>query len=485
MDTPGSGCKITALLPIIILTAIMSALLPSCKTLSDPFLTTYGISFDATGSEEANAVTTAVSTENSSTGNDEGDNNPDKDFYSLTMAESVEKYGLFTFSPRALLPCDGKYMYLQGEVTVQSGDGTTSVKTLCRSDYPGGGHFGPVCTDPLCTHSSAGSCPFAHFDSMFNLACYGGKLYFVSRDGGLYVYTPGTNSTKMLSDNCHSFEFVRCEDRFYIINHEEQEDFSTVAVLYGISKDAKMTEIGRFDDLYTQTHLVCDGRLIVDCGIEETEETQTATVLLRDPDTGGNSAVFEEVFQKPENGSWSETRINPRSIYGDKLLVYIDNTENDPEGIVSFKAEVWLIDLKSGEKQLLTCSSNSSNASLICHSSEKMICTVDERKDENDDLVIRLLDPYTGKETAYDLSEMAASVGKTIALDACLNTLDRFTARLRTTYKIPYSFINGDGEIVNIFKRKTFDTLLFDLESGRVFAYPEPTEEDLSLEGAI
>ena len=47
-----------------------------------------------------------------------------------------------------------------------------------------------------------------------------------------------------------------------------------------------------------------------------------------------------------------------------------------------------------------------------------MICTLDQRANESDHLVIRLLEPDTDKETIYDLSEMAAAVGETISIDA-------------------------------------------------------------------
>ena len=452
---------IWAFLPILLVLAT------SCATTEDPFVVSSFISGEVSF-EETDAV-------------------PGKDFYSFTAEEARDQYGLFCASPRLLLACDGESIYVEDNVAVKTATGNEiQVRTLCRSDYLNPGIFyGPVCTDPLCTHAKGSSCPFADFDSMFSTACYAGKLYFVSRSGDLYVYNSKTNRSKKLLGGFFEYEFIRCENKFYVVNREEDAVFKTTAVIYQISQDSNVTRMGQFNSHFMSSHLIYAGRYVIEPYIDSNNGSYTANILLVDIVLGNSRTVFAQPLSELDGHDRVNSSIQPLGIYGNKLLLEVKYSIFGTDGLIeSSKTEIWLIDLASGEKRMLTYNDENDSMGYICLSSEKMICTLDQRADESDHLVIRLLEPDTDKETIYDLSEMAAAVGETISIDAKMFALNRFAVLLKTTYKIPYTFTNAEGVVVESFKKKTFDTLLFDLASGRVYKYPEPTEEDLTLDSA-
>ena len=393
---------------------------------------------------------------------------PEENFYSLTASEAYKKYGLFAQKTGALNNCDGEHIY------VTSDDGT-----LNRSDYPSGENQRPACTDPLCTHKPSSSCPFANLGSMFGIACYGDKLYYIGKDGSIYAYTPETNRSEVILTGCSKATFHRYCENLYLLNPEEDKDFNSISTVYQITKDAKVISIGSVEEQFSNGFFVHSENTVVGFDIETPDGTSPAKVVLYDMEKKTSRTVFERSFSELSGDEYDKESIVPMSIFGDQVLFSVRCSYQKSGETIEF-SEIWLVDVVTEEKRLLTVI-DTLQTSFYCLFSEKYICTVDWRNNEADSYIIHVLDPYSGKETSYNLSETAESVGETIPLTDChLSTLNRFAPLLSKTYWIPYTAVNDDGKEYTAYQLKQFKYLIFDLESGRVFKYPEPDPSELS-----
>lgn len=393
---------------------------------------------------------------------------PEEKFYSFSASKAYQKYGLFAPDIHILQACDGEHIYVANNELI-----------LNRSDYPSGENNRPVCTDPLCTHKPDSTCPLGNLGSMFGIACYGSKLFYVGKDGDLYAYTPKTNSSESVLKNCSRAMFQRYCGKLYLINSEEDKDFNSVSIIYRITEEAKVINIGSVKAQFSNGFFVHSEDTVVGFDLETPDGTSPAKVVLYDIVKKTSGTVFERSFSELSGDVQDEARIIPMSIFGDKVLFSV-GCSYQKSGETAELSEIWLVDVITGEKRLLTTIHSFSTGSY-CLFSEKYICTVDWRNEETDPYVIRVLDPYSGEESIYDLSEMAASIGETIPLTDChLSALNRFAPVISKTYRITYTDVNDEGEEYTAYRLKQFKYLTIDLKSGRVYKYPEPDPSELS-----
>lgn len=443
----------------------------ACHNSEDPFtVSTDDISSSPVSVNDA-SDTSANSESSESAGNTTPPQiqaDPEESFYSLSASKAYQKYGLFASTISMLNNCDGEHIY------VMSAEGT-----LNRSDYPSGENQRPACTDPLCTHKPGSSCPFANLGSMFGIACYGDKLFYIGKDGGIYSYTPETNRSEVIKTGCSRAMFHRYCGNLYLINPEEDKDFNSVSSIYRITKDSKVINIGSVEAQFTNGFFVHSESTVVGFNLETPDGTSPAKVVLYDIVKKTSKTVFERSFSELSGDERDKASVVPMSIFGDKVLFSV-RCSYQKSGKTIEISEIWLADVVNGQKRLLT-KIQSLETGFYCHFSEKYICTVDWRNNGADHYIMHFLDPYSGKESTYDLSETAMTIDETIPLTDChLSTLNRFAPLLSKTYWIPYTAVNDEGEEYTAYRLKQFKYLTFDLESGRVFKYPEPDPSELS-----
>lgn len=472
--------KTAVLITVLFCTAFVS----SCRITDDPFLT----------DDETSTVTTMIGTSNASETDNNSDSEtntvfvqtePKKDFYSLTSDEAYQKYGLFTPDNSVLLNCDGRHIYVEGviyqttRIINDDGDIEKIVKTaLCRNDYPEGGNEIPVCMDPLCEHLSGSSCPIADLKSMFSIACYADKLFYISKSQDLRVYDQSANSNKILLKDLMAPYFHRYNGKLYLIANEETSEFQTVNTIYHIYENAELSKIGSVETKENEKLLVHSDNSIVGFCVEKNDGIPCTKAVLYDLKTSDESVVFERLLNETVECENVKCDINPMSVFGDKVLFSVMYSYNSADTNTK-RSDIWLVDVLTKEKQLLLTLDNQ-NESRNCQFSEKYILIVEPRKTVTDHFIIHLLDPYTNKETVYNLSDMASSIGERIPLDCYLNSFNLFSPVLSKMYYIPKTGVNSEGIEYQTYDIKLYKTFAFDLESGRVFKYDVPSEDDLS-----
>ncbi len=384
---------------------------------------------------------------------------PPMEFYSFTAAEAVEEFGSFAPNNKVLLGCDGKHIYLED-----------ANGTLVRSDYPGGGNEGPVCKDPLCTHRAGSACPLADFKSMFSMACYDGKLFYISNSGSLNAYDAETNQSRSLLEDCDGAQFHRYSGQLYIVNNEETDDFRFVTRIYKVSDGSRIEAVGTVNESYAGGFLVHSDRDIIGFDVSEIEESLKLTVVIQDILSGETHTVFERSFDNPGEDGSGKIVVFPLSVFGDKVLFSVRCSCREEGEEVGY-SEIWLVDVMTGEGRLLVHADDIHEA-RYCQFSEKRICYVDFRKNGSEHYVIHVIDPFENEEKTFDLSEMADGIGETIPLECYLGAFNRFAPKLQIMHRIPYSGINDDGIEFTSYYLQLEEAFIFDLESGRAFKYP-------------
>lgn len=175
---------------------------------------------------------------------------------------------------------------------------------------------------------------------------------------------------------------------------------------------------------------------VVGFNLETPDGTSPAKVVLYDIVKKTSKTVFERSFSELSGDERDKASVVPMSIFGDKVLFSV-RCSFQKSGKTIEISEIWLVDVVNGQKRLLT-KIQSLETGFYCHFSEKYICTVDWRNNGADHYIMHILDPYSGKESTYDLSETAMTIGETIPLTDChLSTLNRFAPLLSKTYWIP------------------------------------------------
>ncbi len=87
---------------------------------------------------------------------------PTQGFYSMSMEDSYDQYGIFTFLAFSIDNWYDHEKYFAIRYVSEEGEPSMyAPMTLKYRDYPDGKTWSPVCKDPLCTHTGASGCPLA------------------------------------------------------------------------------------------------------------------------------------------------------------------------------------------------------------------------------------------------------------------------------------------------------------------------------------
>ena len=406
-----------------------------------------------------------------------------KDFYSLTMTESYEKYGTFCASgwtEPLFKTFDGKYLYIDVTVDIDVGGGKKTVSTLGRTEYPDGGYTKPVCTDPLCTHAKGSSCPFADMN-MFNILCYGGKLYFLKNEGSFQsvcVYSFETNKSEKLLSGLSDCTFYRGDGKFYIDAGSEDENFNVTHVFYRVTEDAQTVKICEYSDtvtgnlIYKEKYKISQAFDQITSDDESVSAVQRPEVIMTDMTTGKIATVFSRPVPELDEYDIRDITVTPFMIYGDLLVIKADFHGRGEDKPAYYRREAWLVDLSSGDKRLLTYDEGEKDFNFICLCSEKMILIKKPEEENGGHFVACLIDPYYGDETEYDLTDAVSAAGGEMPENCYMTQVVKGAIYVKSYERIPYTFINSEGEEVESYNIKTEDAFLYDIESGKTYVCP-------------
>ena len=429
---------------VVILISLFFSLLTSCIKTQDPFAT-----------DEVQTYENGYPID------------PLEDFYSMTVAESRDKYGYLRLQGTDLND-DGKYNYWDITVKVMTDSGEKEVKTLGKCEHLRE-WAKPACTDPLCTHEHGSACPFANYENSSKMACYCGKLYFWTSGGDLYVYTAETNKSEILKREFHVYNFFRYDGSLYFIINEEDENFKAVRVAYKVTEDGELIRLFEYDGMEYSVDMIYNDRYVITRGynIRNREDGHRIyevmpEILMYDSQTGKTVTAFERMVPELENYANGVYGLFPIMIYGDILLAWNDYQMPGYEDLKYsvIKEELWLVDLTTFEKKLVSYKINNTYAGSFFLFSEKMILVNDPISDEESHRVIRLIDPYNGTEKVYDLTEAAKKNGQKLPSNnhTYLSRVEKGVAIFR-------------GEPDENHRVQTI--LMCDLESGKIYIAPD------------
>ena len=383
---------------------------------------------------------------------------PGSDFYSMTMAESYEKYGFFTFLSFAVDNWyDGEKYYSLHYVSEEGEHSVYAPMTLKYRDYPDGETWSPVCSDPLCAHTGAAGCPLAKCQNLFGYACMAGRVFFVGSDGVLYLFNGADNSCTALHDKVFEYKLYEQDGALYVVYQVEDEEFNVRFAALKTTPEGEVTELGSVSELYAGKECpVYADRYLVDARIDG----ETACVYLRDMRTDSVKTVCDiEYSGEPVTEAASASAV---AVYGDKALLrimYRTDRERD---------DIYLIDLVSGEARFLASKIGTVQNWLY---SDRCVIWAEPRSESADPFIVHLLFPITDEEQTFDLSALAAKDGGSISLGVGLAELKKGALLLNCTYGMA-SGTDEDGK--TIYQMVNYNAFEFDLESGRVFAYKAP-----------
>lgn len=391
-------------------------------------------------------------------------NCPDDTFYSMSTKESYEKYGIISLKGNNFdRMFDGVYiygLYFTENVNINS-------KTLGKYEYPNGGEWSAACTDPLCSHKAGSGCPF--YNCNFDPVYYEGKIYFTTVGGSLCVYDKNTNKSTSLIGGCYNCVFNKYDGNLYFIYSEENDDFDNVRVFTKIQPDSKTVELGRLEEVYVPNSAVYQDRYAIDYKAELTDSGGKINVIYHDLNTKEVKTITE--FECPGAVIFHATQTY--TLYKDKLLMetryytsvrqvtYFDETDGVYKENTVYedgRTDVWLIDLKTGEKRFI-CSPDdgylADSNSVYCTFSSKCVMWNETRLKESDPFTVHILFPYTDKEEVYDISDIVKKeTGDTLPLDTCTVSTSNSAVVLR-----------------RVIDNKMTNTYEIDLESKKVYKY--------------
>ena len=399
----------------------VAALICSFFVLSFVLLKVSGPRTDpATSGEESTVQTETETKQETETGADT-DGTP---FYAFNAEQTYEKYGIvsFIFDVNMDNFFDGRKYIYAGNF---SGEDTTSIH---RFEYPDTSTLEFACTDPLCTHNDS-SCPFYGANPLA-FACYEGKMYFVTSYNEVRCYDPETNKCVKLFGRCqrNNAIFLKYDGNLYLHYNEYQNktdvnESPATKKFVMITPDGKVTELGQLDwsSLYSDFGLIYKDKYYVDYKREDGR----IRVLLRNIKTGEtDTAAVIECSRIRETDIYCISM--SYMLYGDQLLVRLNYGE---------KTDIWLIDLKTGEKRLVcTPDSKTYTTKAWCLFSQRCCMWHEPRQSESDPLILHVLFPKTGEEITYDLSKMVYdATGDKIPLDLYIFDMANSAVRLRKT----------------------------------------------------
>lgn len=406
---------------------------------------------------------------------DGSEDRPEPGFYSMTMNDSYEKYGFFTYSVFAMDNWYDNGKLFSIRYVVEDGSETMySPMTLKYMEYPDGDVFTTVCSDPLCTHTIAAGCPLAKCTNPFGYVCMNGKIFFMDEGDTLFLYDSADNSCIELKKNCYEWKLFEQDNALYVVYQVEDDEFNTEFAALKVTADGSLTELGKVSELcVTKQNPVYADRYLLDTPCVNSEIK--AYLYLRDLRTDEVMTAFEFDYSDIENihtgiGSFSAAAL---AVYGDKVLFRVKYTTRHQESSGKWEGgrfeDIYLLDLKTGEKRFLTSKKNSVQNWLY---SGKCVIWSDLRSDQSDPFIVHILFVESGVEETYDLAAMAAEAGGVISPNYSLDSLDKGALILTCDYRMDSGIKNDEGDVV--YDKVKFNVMEFNLSSGKAYIYEEP-----------
>lgn len=393
---------------------------------------------------------------------------PPSDFFSLTMPESYEKYGIFSafaFVSYENFYDDGKFYSVR--YVNEDAASPYAASTLKYREYPDGDAWLPVCSDPLCTHTGAAGCPLAKCANLFSFAMLDGKVFFMGPDDALYRYDPLTNSSAKLMDRCREWRLFKQDGSIYVVYKIEDDAFNARFAALKAEADGSITELGSVSGLFTtQQNPVYADRYLIDSRFDPENTHNKAVMYLRDLETDELREVLELDYS--DSGSIIPEWAYAVAVYGSRVLFRVSYMIGDSETSSVRNDEYWLFDIASGEKRLL-CSGDDLGTNLLY--SGKCIVFCDERTDDADPFLLHLLFVDTGEEQVFDLGAAAGREGALITKNADLISLNKGAVQLQCVYAMQDGI---DDEGKPVYDMTPYPLLDYDLASGRIFFYDKP-----------
>lgn len=388
-------------------------------------------------------------------------NAPRPDFYGMTMEESYEKYGIFTYMSFSMDSWydEGKFFQLR-YVSEEGGGSVYAPMTLKYRDYPGGETWSPVCSDPLCAHTGAAGCPLHKCNNPFCFVCMAGKVFFVGSDSVLYLFDRADNSLTALHDKLYEYKLYEQDGALYAVYQVEDADFNVRFAALKATPEGEVTELGSVGELWAVKDApVYADKYLLDARFDA--EEGKAVLCMREFDFESVRVVFETAPYAGENTDpWPGAQV--LAIYGTKALFRMQYRADRQ------REDICLVDLVSGEGRLLASKPDTVQTWLF---SDRCVIWSEERHFASDPFIVHVLFPFTGEEKTYDLSSAAAGAGGVIPASAGLSEVKNGALLVNCIY----ANANGMDEDGNtVYEMAFFDAFEYDLSSGRGFCYEAP-----------
>lgn len=380
------------------------------------------------------------------------------DFYNMSMEDSYDQYGIFTFLAFAIDNWydNGKYFAIR-YVSEDGSQSPYAPMTLKYRDYPDGDTWNPVCSDPLCTHTGAAGCPLAKCQNPFGFVCMEGRVFFVGSDDTLYLFNSADNSCTALHTKLYDYKLYEQDHAVYAIYQIEDEDFNVRFAALKATPDGAVTELGSVGELFAiKDSPVYADRYLLDAGFE----AAAVRLYRRDLKSEEVKTVLELDYSEPSNLEPSSADV--LAVYGDRALFRVMyRTEREHE-------DIWLVDLLTGDKRLLTSKIGTVQNWLF---SDRCVIWTGARADADEPFTVHVLFPKTNEEREYELSELAAAEGGRIPVGTGLQELKKGALLLTCAYGVEA----GKDEDGNpIYEMQLHDVMEFDLQSGKLRLFPQP-----------
>lgn len=380
------------------------------------------------------------------------------DFYSISMEESYDRYGIFTFLAFSIDNWYDHEKYFAIRYVSEEGEPSMyAPMTLKYRDYPDGKTWSPVCKDPLCTHTGASGCPLAKCQNPFGFICMDGRVFFVGSDAVLYLYNSTDNSCTALHDRLYEYKLYEQDGAVYAVYQLEDEEFNVRFAALKATPDGTVTELGSVGELFAiKDSPVYADRYLLDASFED------ASVLLLQRDLQSEEVKTVLELDYSETADLEPSVADVLAVYGDRALFRVMyRTEREHE-------DIWLVDLLSGEKRLLASKVGTVQNWLY---SDRCVIWADARSDATEPFTVHLLFPKTGEEQEFELSALVAAEGGRLPLGTGLQELKKGALLLTCAYGAE---AGKDEDGNTIYEMDLHDILEFDLQSGKLRLYPQP-----------
>ena len=333
-------------------------------------------------------------------------------FYSMTEAESVQKYGFSALVYQQTCFDGKKYIYEYD---------TFDTETFCR--YPVGEpeKKTSVCSDPLCTHKWEDGCPFAGIFPLLYAFC-GETLYYITKrrvsNAGdkitkyeLCMYDP-QNNKKIVVDSVEGggdeYMFLRNMGGtlYYSKREEKKGTFDYHEVWYKLDENGNLTKFTTMEEHFgVFSRWVYDDRIFIFVSLVKDDGSTYAgdeecieRLGVYDVTTGEERLLHS--FTN-EGGSGVIYSVEYLNTYGNRALFSVSEQRRNSSGYVTVHRYYWL-NLDTMEEELFFEEKGVNNRFYT----DRCVMYCENREAKSDPLILHVYFPVEDTEEVYNLSEI-------------------------------------------------------------------------------